>query len=395
MATLAATVKTDDAGVITEATITQQPPEDYPIVRSHRLRVGLYEKTEAGLTRKALHEGDIAGAAAPFPKLVGEQRPDLLLVNDDDLAYAKVRLDEMSIATLEAGLGTLDGGVARAVCWGSLWDATRDGELAARRMAQLIAQHGAVESDIGVLQTLVRQSLSCADRYGDPENRDVLRKRITNLAHEQLEIAAPASDAQLVWVRAIMSSRTDYPFMKGLLDGSLVVEGLSVDPDLRWFALGHLSAMGHVDAGMVEAELRRDPTDVGRRGAEAALAARPVDEAKRESWSRALDRSLALRSRVAILRGFWQVEQADLLSDFATSSWVGTLPDIWGTISGEEALSMTDALYPHSLISDDVVEAADRAMGLDLPRVAKRRLSESQDGTRRALRAQARDGAAG
>ncbi|MEE8601664.1 aminopeptidase N [Euzebya tangerina] len=394
VATLSAEVETDDSDVITAASIIQQAPVKHPTLRPHRLRVGLYNNGPDGLTRTQLIEGDIDGATTSFPGLVGKPRPDLLLVNDDDLAYAKVRLDERSISTLEESLGTLAGGVARAVCWGSLWDMTRDGELAARRFAELIARHSVAESDIGVLQTLVRQMTACADRYGAPINRETLRGRLTNLAHEQLESAEPGSDEQLVWVRAICSSRMDYPFIRGLLDGGLVVEGLAVDPDLRWFALGHLSAMGHADAERIQQELERDPTDVGRRGAEASRAARPLGEAKAEAWERALDTSLALHSRRAILRGFWQVEQAEVLRGYATTRWLEALPSLWADRSGEEALSMTEQLYPHSFIDEIVVEAADRAMALDLPPVAKRRVAESQDSTRRALRAQQTDASA-
>ena len=39
-----------------------------------------------------------------MPELVGERQPDLLLLNDDDLTYAKIRLDERSLATAVAGI---------------------------------------------------------------------------------------------------------------------------------------------------------------------------------------------------------------------------------------------------------------------------------------------------
>ena len=51
------------------------------------------------LERIGYDEVDIAGERTDLAELVGQEQPDLLLLNDDDLAYAKIRLDERSLAT--------------------------------------------------------------------------------------------------------------------------------------------------------------------------------------------------------------------------------------------------------------------------------------------------------
>ncbi|CAN5870278.1 aminopeptidase N [soil metagenome] len=391
VATLSATIQTDETDLMSTVTIHQDVSKAYATQRPHRLRIGSYVEGPEGLVRTDLVELDIDGSSTVVESLAGKPRPDLLLVNDDDLSYAKVRLDDRSVQTLERSLGSLEGGVARAVCWGSLWDATRDAELAARRFADLVATHGPGESDISVLQTLLRQALVCADRYGSPDNRQAVRQRLADLAQDQLNQAAPGSDLQLVWVRALISTRTKPAFTQGLVDGSQEIEGLAVDADLRWFALGNLTAMGEVGEDAITAELERDPTDIGRRGAETARASRPEPTAKEQAWQRALDTSAALHTRVAGLQGFWQVEQRELLMPYAEQGWVEPLPDVWRSASTEEALTLTKSLYPHELVDERVVAAADRALSLDLPPVAKRSLGESRDATLRALRAQKAD----
>ena len=55
----------------------------------------------------------------------------LVLVNDDDLTYAKVRLDPGSLATVRAHLATIPASLSRALVWSALWNATRDAELPA------------------------------------------------------------------------------------------------------------------------------------------------------------------------------------------------------------------------------------------------------------------------
>ena len=387
VATLSPRIETDDEDVLTTVEVAQVAPSAHPTLRPHRLGIGLYDTVDGVLVRVDAVEVDIDGATTTIEALAGRPRPDLLLLNDEDLAYAKVRLDSRSVETLERSLGTMPDGVARAVCWGSLWDATRDAELAARRFADLVCEHGPVEADVSVLQTLLRQAFACADRYGDPDNRVALRERIAAVSRAGLDRAEPGSDRQLIWARAVISSRTDADFVTGLLDGSGTIDGLTIDTDLRWFALGHLAAMGEADASAIERELERDPTDVGRRGAETALAARPTPEAKAEAWRRAMDTSSAMHTRRAVLRGFWQVEQADVLADYAGKAWVEALPSLWHEVSGEEGLTMTEAIYPHPMISEDVVAAADRAVEADLPGIAKRSVSEGRDATQRALRA--------
>ncbi|CAN5509079.1 aminopeptidase N [soil metagenome] len=391
VATLSATIESGAEGSMQSVTICQDAPEDHPTVRPHRLRIGLYDTVGGRLVRSDIGEADIDGPSTAVPALAGRPRPDLLLINDDDLAYAKVRLDEVSVQTLEQALGTLEGGVARAVCWGSLWDATRDAELAARRFADLVAQHGPSEPDISVLQTLLRQAFACADRYAAEENRQPIRQRLAGVARDQLQGAEPGSDRQLVWVRSLLSARVDPSFGLGLLDGSTQIESLPLDPDLRWFTVTNLAATGHLGEEVIDEELRRDPTDVGQRGAEAARAAQPVTGAKAAAWQRMLDSNLALHTRRAILSGFWQVDQADLLAQHATAGWVEVLPAIWAGSATEEALAMTGSLYPSAIVSDEVVTAADRALALDLPAVGKRSLSESRDATLRAMRARKAD----
>ena len=53
-----------------------------------------------------------------MPELVGRAQPDLLLLNDDDLTYAKIRLDERSLATaLGAPRAASTTRLPRALCW--------------------------------------------------------------------------------------------------------------------------------------------------------------------------------------------------------------------------------------------------------------------------------------
>src|SRR5690606_582326 len=87
--------------------------------RPHRLRVGLYDLVDGRLTLREKTELDLAAERTALD--VGDA--DLVLINDDDLTYAKIRLDERSLASVEQALSTLDP-LPRALVWSSLWNAT-------------------------------------------------------------------------------------------------------------------------------------------------------------------------------------------------------------------------------------------------------------------------------
>ena len=84
----------------------QSAVEEYRILRTHRLAIGLYDLTDDGLMARDSIEVDIGGERTPVEALIGVQRPDLVLLNDRDLSYVKVRLDPGSLRTVHGHLIT-------------------------------------------------------------------------------------------------------------------------------------------------------------------------------------------------------------------------------------------------------------------------------------------------
>ncbi|GAA3102364.1 hypothetical protein GCM10020254_54940 [Streptomyces goshikiensis] len=252
------------------------------VLRPHRIAVGFYSLDGATgkLVREQRVELDVAAAElTDVPELAGLRRPDVVLLNDDDLSYAKVRLDEESLAFVTGHLGDFEASLPRALCWASAWDMTRDGELATRDYLALVLSGIGKESDIGVVQSLHRQVKLAIELYGDPQWRERGLDTWTGATLEHLRAAEPGSDHQLAWARAFAATaRTEeqLAYLSGLLDGSVVIEGLVVDTELRWAFLERLAATGVADEPVIAAELERDPTAAGERHAATARAAFPT-----------------------------------------------------------------------------------------------------------------------
>ncbi|QBI20970.1 aminopeptidase N [Egibacter rhizosphaerae] len=395
IATLRPTVESDADGRYTHVQVHQEVPDAHPTRRPHRLALGCYDDDGQWITRRERIELDVDGAITDVPDLVGAARPDLLVPNDGDLTFAKLRLDETSLATLERGLPRIAEPLARAVCWGALWDLTRDAELPASRFVGLAADHAPSEGTIPLLQVVTRRVEHAIAAFVEPSRREDARQRMWAAAQAALGDAAPGSDAQLQWARvaAAVAADTEHrEWVRGLLGGNVVIEGLEVDVDLRWYLLVALAAHGDVDEDRIDEEARRDPTDMGARRAAAARAARPDPTAKAHAWEQLTisdEPSLALRR--AIAEGFWQPGQEALLAPFVTE-YPETVAHAWRDRNVEEAITITTAAYPRTVVGTEAVETADAALARgDLPAPARRTVAEERDHTLRALRAREAD----
>ena len=224
-----------------------------------------------------------------MPELVGQQRPDLVLVNDDDLTYAKIRLDAHSLRTLVSGIGEFTESLPAALCWAAAWDMCRDAELPARDYVSLALSGVDAIEDITVLQTVLRQAASAVRRFADPAWRRTGLDRIAGAVRHLLERAEPGSDRQLAYAQAftgVASSTDDLALLAGLRNGSAAVEGLAVDTEMRWQLLYRLASRGAAGPGEVDAELARDATDAGARHAAACRAAFPTPRPRRRPGTR-------------------------------------------------------------------------------------------------------------
>jgi aminopeptidase N len=370
--------------------VQHEPPTGGPL-RRHRIAVGLYDDEGGRLVRRRLVELDLVGGATEVAELQGEPVPALVVVNDDDLTFAKVRFDPGSITTLRERLGDVDDSVARAVCWTACWDMTRDAELPAREFLEVALRHGPREAEVGSLERVLGQARAALHLYGDPANRASAADWFAEVALGEARGAEPGSERQLAWIRGFAAAARSDPhvaMLRGLLTGSEGIDGVEVDTELRWLMVESLAASGVADADtIIGAELGRDPTDMGIRHAAAARAARPTVEAKADAWRSVLeDRSLTLAHVNAIMHGFQQPGQESVLEAYVVP-YLDSLPGVWEDRDLEFALDFGQQMFPQWIVSTETIERVDRVLTRDLPGPIRRMLLEGRDRLHRALRA--------
>jgi aminopeptidase N len=398
--TLRPSYAVDADGRFTEFAVEQEAPATHPVLRSHRIAVGLYDRTDAGLVRRHRVEIDVAGPRTVVPELAGQRRPDLVLVNDEDLTYAKIRLDDHSLRTLVDSIASFTDSLPAALCWSAAWDMCRDGEMAARDYVQLVMSGVSSVADISVVQTLLRQAGQAVRRFADPGWRETGLALMAGTLRDLLHEAPAGSDAQLAYVRAFAGLAVtdgDLALLAGLLDGSVRLDGLTVDTDLRWALLMRLVSRGFGGFGaeQIDAELARDATDAGERHAAACRAAIPTAEAKRAAWETMTSGELTIAMFRAVLSGFADPDQPELVNPYR-GEYFAVVGDVWKNWSSAMAQDFVSGVYTVCAISEETVRATDDYVAEAEPPASLRRLlTEGRDDVLRALRCQARDRQAG
>ncbi|PSS45345.1 aminopeptidase N [Arthrobacter woluwensis] len=396
----------DDDGVITAAGIVQDavdPVTGATALRPHRLRLGLYEPDAQGrLVRTEVLDLDVDGAETEVEALTGRARPALALLNDDDLSYAKIRLDDVSYETVTGQLDLLDDPMARALAWNAVWSATRDGQRPAEEYLRMAMRFAHTESTIGVLQSVLSNAVFAVNHYVPADGRDALRDELTRTAVARLQDAEPGSDAQLAWARCVMAlslhSGEALHLITGLLGGGRQVDGLVLDTKLRWAALQALAAHGRLDRPALDAELAREDNADARAGHALAVAARPTAEAKAEAWAACgPDTELSNRNFSATIAGF-MTGSSRLLAPYV-EPYFERLTSVWGSMSIGMASRLVLGFFPDAQdlapgqapAEHPVVVQCDQWLAAheDAPRALRRLILEERDKLVRALKAQA------
>jgi aminopeptidase N len=395
--TLRPDVVTDADGRITGFAVLQSAPADHPTIRPHRLGIGFYDLVDGALVRTHAVQVDVDGERTEIPSLVGRERPGLILLNDEDLAYAKIRLDEASLAFAIEHLSRIADPLARSLVWGSAWDAVRDGETPASSYVDLVLGNIAAETESTTVRTTLAQLGLAARRYVAPSRRAETLARVGDTLWSLAQEAAAGSDLQLQLVKyfALLASTDEHVApLRGLVDGTVTLEGLEIDTDLRWELLEGLVILGAAGEDEIASTLTQDDTATGRQAAARARAAIPTVEGKERAFASIVEQAdvpnAIIRSTAA---GFVHVGAHASVLEPLVGRYVDALLPIWESRSYHISEELIEGLYPAPLASEGLRDAVRGWLdaNTDAPAALRRMVSEQLADTERALAAQAAD----
>jgi aminopeptidase N len=399
----------DENGAYSWFRVAQTADPDFPTLRRHRIGIGLYDRNADGhLVLRSTVETDVVGEQTDISKLVGVVQPDLLLLNDGDLSYVKIRFDERSLATVRDSLPTLDDSLARALCWAALWDMTREAQVPADDFVTIVLHGLASETDETAVKMLPQYVQLTIDQFAHPSRRDALRERWEQGMRALIDQATPGSDHQLTFMRSFVGnpgkrippssyggaarSPEALDFLEGLLDGSTSVDGLDMGTDLRWLTLICLAARGRADRDAVLAERERDNTISGHERAVAALAVIPDAAEKETAWQHAVFDDVPNETQRSIAYVFDVSGQRAELTPYL-EKYLAAADTIWEDKGTQIASTMLEYMFPRSLTGPEALQRVEEWLASSTANpAAKRYVREARDDIVRALRAQAADG---
>ena len=387
----------DADGRFTSFAVLQTAIAEQPTIRPHLLGIGLYDLIDGKLTRVEHIRVDIDGPRTELSELVGKKRPALVLLNDEDQTYAKVRLDEASLQVALRHVSDVEDPLTRALILGAVWDATRDAETSPRNYIKLVLENIANETESTTMQTLLRQLETTARFYVNQSQREQVIAEVADALKALAEAAAPGSDAQFQFVKffgAFARTSAQLDWAAGLFNGTVNLPGLSIDADLKWELLTSMVVAGRAGEAEISQLLANDNTANGQRaaaGARAAIATAESKAATFELLTQTKEYSNALVNSASL--GFTRVVDVELLRAFVKPYFENAL-QIWENQTFKIADYLLRNLFPMPLADENLAAVArewiDRPEFVAQPAL-HRILIENLAALERALKVQARD----
>ena len=360
-------------------------------LRPHRLAIALYDVDGDAIKLRTSIELDVAGTVTVVSEFAGQKVADLLLINDRDLSYAKIRFDARSLSTLKTHLDNISDPLTRALCWAAVWDMHRDGEISSSDFLDIAFAGLPGENDDAVVSITLSQMYTSVEAYSTDANRNQMRIKLADGLNALTQSAAPGSDLQLLFARAFAQNAVtaaQIESVRALLKGS--APGLIVDADQRWFFMIALSERGAITKAELDAELVRDNTTSGNCFYETAIAAAPTGSAKDYAWHKIVNEDIQTSVRSALVAGFQRPIQRELLANYV-DRYFDSIIGVWEAKSYEGAAKIVSGLYPTWVVSQSTIDKTAKWLdttGKESPAVLRKLVIEARDGLVRALKVQ-------
>lgn len=397
-------IEVDEDGKITRLDVVQESFSEGASLRPHTLVVAGYDLSEDGeeLHQVFKSELDVDGARTPVVEAVGEARPALVLVNDGDLAYAKIRMDDESLAFAVENVGLIKDALTRRVIMSAAWDMTRDGEFPASLFIELALEAVSVETSIAALTQILRHIDTAVTSYVAPAYRPAELRAVADRLALLADDAEPGSDAQELFMLAFTRravTRAQYEHVSALYHGRQTLAGLQLSEDMRWAMLYALCRGGLADKGDVESLRAEDNTLTGEQNAARALATFDSDEVRAKTWQSIMhDTTIANDTRWALVAGFWShVSTKPVVYERYAREFYDQVARVWDAHTFHIASGIVETMEPLPLVGYvagvDVAKAAEDWLEehTDRPDSLRRLIEEGRDDALRMATAQKAD----
>jgi aminopeptidase N len=297
-----------DGNGIDSFTILQTAADSHPTIRQQRLQLGLFSSTDKGAIEPySVIAVELLGAETQVPEAIGLACPDMALPNYQGWGYTQLSLDPISMDTVTnvGALERIDDPLLRSMLWTALIDAPSSGQMDNASLLQTLIAALPTENNDRIIRQLLAElvrNLNLLERlagdaatelaeYGPQAERQLWLLISAGVSASRDGQTASTLHLRLSRYIALARSEDALRNLAGLLDGNIVLTGLTLGQNQRWDIIQRFSARDYGDArGLLAAERERDASDAGQRAAIAAEVALPELAIKQEWVNRILDK---------------------------------------------------------------------------------------------------------
>ncbi len=315
-------------------------------LRPHATEIALFEWSKGRRGRSLILnektprlEVNYSGPKTAVNRAIGSPCPAIVFPNYNDFDYAKIELDAVSLREALVSVGAIQDPLTRQMIWHTLWEMVIDGKLKSQDYAEAVLKNAGQEKDTLILSKLLQHLSQPALespsvlKFLEGELRTHYQRKIELFVENQLLKAPAGTDLQLIWYRAFLNSAdSDLAAARliKLIQGKSNLKGFKVDQERRWEIIQSLASRNAPEIEkLIQAELKKDPTDFGQKAAIAAEISIP-DLSIKKKWANLFlqkDSGLPVSKLRVAMRNFHLLGQ-EKLSEESIDFFFDNLPKL-------------------------------------------------------------------
>ncbi|WP_408096489.1 aminopeptidase N [Peredibacter sp. HCB2-198] len=314
--------------------------------------------------------------------------PTFILPNEGDQDYALYSLDEASLKLSIQALTKLPDPLTRLMVWHQLSQMVRNSELKARAFMESAILALKMESDDQLLGSLLGRHSFMKQTYQwylTPAERAATAPEFEKVIWDRMTSAKPKSSAQMSFYDyyvGMAQTKESQERLHSILIKNEPPKGMTLDQDRRWAIILNLSINGHTDAEkLINEELKRDGSTLGKRTALAARSAIPTKANKSKMWTELFEnKDFTYSDLEEAGRTFNGVNYPELTQIFV-KDFFKRLSNFDWKLQDKKSEIYFENLFPFNLCAQEVLTMSEKHMksAKKLTGLAKRGWMEAQD----------------
>ena len=338
--------------------------EDHPTLRVHKLKIALFNANAEVIQ---VIDTMIEPKAETVVEYDGTKGTRAILLNYEDEAFVKIRIDPTSLNFLKQNLKIIPDEFTRAIVWRALWDMVRDGHLSALSFVDVAANAIFDEpSDVNLLNILQFTSTSIGS-FAPKKARDLLKFKLYTLIYNLLLQTDPSNKNRttLLLNELVTFATNDYHLeqMVQWLEGKHpTLSNYKLGLANSWSILRRVYKSKKFDeqtkTRLFELMKEKDPSDTAKKFTVEFEAMRVPSEEKDKCWKNYQKQGeLSVHMSGTSMRGFYAGCNSEELKRFGEDFFkvvVGVFQDNRPEYAGE----FYDNLFPHGEDLEDYLKKA-------------------------------------